>query len=80
MTVSPDTIPDAVLFGNRFAAEEVPSAEFPEAGMTAVDAMRLVGEDLALEGDPARNRHFRDHLDGARGAKDHCREPASQLY
>src|SRR6476661_5636641 len=46
---------DAVLFGNRFATQEVPSRTFPETGMTPVDAMRLVGEDLALEGDPARN-------------------------
>ena len=46
---------DAALFGNRFATREVPSREFPDEGMTAVDAMRLVGEDLALEGDPARN-------------------------
>src|SRR4051794_6036153 len=55
MTTSSGPIPDAVLFGNRFATEEVPSREFPEAGMTAVEAMRLVAEDLALEGDPARN-------------------------
>jgi glutamate decarboxylase len=55
MTTSSDSIPDAVLFGNRFATQEVPSREFPEAGMTALDAMRLVSEDLALEGDPARN-------------------------
>jgi glutamate decarboxylase len=47
--------PDAVLFGNRFITQEVPSREFPESGMTAVDAMRLVGEDLAIEGDPGRN-------------------------
>ncbi|GAA1641802.1 glutamate decarboxylase [Georgenia ruanii] len=46
---------DAALFGNRFAIEEVPTREFPDDGMTAVDAMRLVAEDLALEGDPARN-------------------------
>jgi glutamate decarboxylase len=46
---------DVALFGNRFATREVPSREFPEAGMPAVDAMRLVGEDLALEGDPSRN-------------------------
>jgi glutamate decarboxylase len=55
MSVATETIPDAVLFGNRFATEVVPSREFPETGMTAVDAMRLVAEDLALEGDPARN-------------------------
>src|SRR6476661_10692867 len=46
---------DAALFGNRFATREVPSTMFPDTGMTAVDAMRLVAEDLALEGDPARN-------------------------
>src|SRR3954471_9332917 len=55
MTVSPDTIPDAVLFGNRFATQEVPSREFPENGMTALEALRLVGEEVALEGDPGRN-------------------------
>jgi glutamate decarboxylase len=46
---------DAVLFGNRFATQEVPSRHFPETGMLPVEAMRLVAEDLALEGDPARN-------------------------
>ena len=46
---------DAALFGNRFATREVPSTTFPDTGMTAVDAMRLVAEDLALEGDLARN-------------------------
>ena len=46
---------DAALFGNRFATREVPTRQFPEAGMTSVDAMRLVAEEMALEGDPARN-------------------------
>jgi len=46
---------DADMFGNRFLTREVPSREFPDSGMTAQDAMRLVAEDLALEGDPARN-------------------------
>lgn len=45
----------ARLFGNRFLTREVPSRAFPQTGMTAQDAMRLVSEDLALEGDPARN-------------------------
>src|SRR4051794_548631 len=45
----------AALFGNRFLTKEVPTSEFPADGMPAVEAMRLVGEDLALEGDPARN-------------------------
>ena len=43
------------LFGNRFLTEAVPSTTFPETGMRPVDAMRLVGEDLAMEGDPQRN-------------------------
>jgi glutamate decarboxylase len=46
---------DVSLFGNRFLTREVPTNEFPVNGMPAQDAMRLVGEDLALEGDPARN-------------------------
>ncbi|MGV1008313.1 MAG: glutamate decarboxylase [Dermatophilaceae bacterium] len=46
---------DAALFGNRFVTQEVPTRAFPSEGMTADDAMRLVAEDLALEGDPARN-------------------------
>jgi glutamate decarboxylase len=49
------TTTDATLFGNRFATREVPTREFPATGMTAQDAFRLVSEDLALEGDPARN-------------------------
>ncbi|TWD81366.1 glutamate decarboxylase [Kribbella amoyensis] len=55
MTTLPDSQTDGALFGNRFVTQEVPSRVFPEGGMSAVDAMRLVGEDLALEGDPARN-------------------------
>src|SRR5207342_2628426 len=55
MTIPSDTNADTALFGNRFATQEVPTRTFPEPGMTPVDAMRLVGEDLALEGDPARN-------------------------
>lgn len=46
---------DAALFGNRFVIQDVPSRTFPEGGMTSEDAMRLVAEDLAIEGDPARN-------------------------
>ena len=45
----------AELFGSSFLAQEVPTREFPPAGMTATDALRLVAEDLALEGLPARN-------------------------
>ncbi len=46
---------DAELFGNRFLTLEVPTEEFPDGGMTETDAFRLVSEDIALEGDPARN-------------------------
>ncbi len=45
----------AALFGNSFAIREVPSREFPIDGTPALDAMRLVAEDLAIEGDPGRN-------------------------
>ncbi len=55
MTTYQPTDADATLFGNRFTTEEVPTKEFPEGGMTSSDALRLVAEDLAIEGDPARN-------------------------
>jgi glutamate decarboxylase len=45
----------AELYGNRFLTEDAPDGPFPESGMSALDAMRLVGEELALEGDPNRN-------------------------
>ena len=43
------------LFGNRFLTEAAPSTTFPDSGMRPSDAMRLLGEDLNLEGDPQRN-------------------------
>src|SRR6185295_7122664 len=56
MTSSPDQRDRATaLFGNRFLTEEVPSTTFPQSGMSPSEAMRLVGEDLAVEGDPMRN-------------------------
>jgi glutamate decarboxylase len=45
----------AMLYGNRFLVEDAPGKDFPETGMSALDAMRLVDEELALEGDPNRN-------------------------
>src|ERR1700710_22425 len=45
----------AKLYGNRFLTEDAPDGPFPESGMSALDAMRLGEEDLALEGDPNRN-------------------------
>ncbi|HWT90986.1 MAG TPA: glutamate decarboxylase [Solirubrobacterales bacterium] len=52
-SLSPDQA--AALYGNRFLVEDAPAHEFPQSGMTALDAMRLVDEELALEGDPNRN-------------------------
>jgi hypothetical protein len=46
---------DAALFGNRFLAVPAPSKTFPDEGMAATDAMRLLDADLAMEGDPQRN-------------------------
>ncbi len=50
---SPDDA--AMLYGNRFLTEDAPQGDFPAGGMSALDAMRLVDEELALEGDPNRN-------------------------
>ncbi len=46
---------EAKLYGNRFLTEDAPDKEFPSGGMPALDAMRLVDEELVLEGDPWRN-------------------------
>ncbi|MFJ3405252.1 glutamate decarboxylase [Promicromonospora sp. NPDC090134] len=43
------------LYGNRFLTEETPSVVFPATGMSPTDSMRMLDEDLALEGDPMRN-------------------------
>src|SRR5215469_8774260 len=45
----------AKLYGSRFLTEDAPDGAFPASGMPALDAMRLVDEELALEGDPWRN-------------------------
>jgi len=50
-----DTADAAKLYGNRFLTEDAPAKDFPESGMPALDAMRLVDEELVLEGDPWRN-------------------------
>ncbi len=52
------TIPSDNLesrFGNRFVVEDVPDRRLPKAGMPAEDAMRLIAEELVLDGDPQRN-------------------------
>src|ERR1044071_6322763 len=53
--MSPPDDDDATLYGNRFLTEDAPAREFPQGGMTALDAMRMVDEELVLEGDPWRN-------------------------
>jgi glutamate decarboxylase len=45
----------AEAYGNRFLLEPAPDNQLPPHGMRAVDAMRLIGEDLVLDGIPMRN-------------------------
>jgi glutamate decarboxylase len=45
----------AKAYGNRFLLEPAPDHRLPEHGMTATDAMRLIGEELVLDGIPMRN-------------------------
>ncbi len=42
-------------FGNQFLLEPAPDRHMPEYGMPAVEAMRLIGEELILDGLPMRN-------------------------
>ncbi|HWX96377.1 MAG TPA: glutamate decarboxylase [Solirubrobacteraceae bacterium] len=42
-------------YGNRFLLEPAPDNELPKSGMPATDAMRLVGEEVLLDGLPMRN-------------------------
>ncbi len=42
-------------FGNRFIVEEVPDKALSQAGMSAEDALRLVQDEVVLDGDPERN-------------------------
>ncbi|MCB0864789.1 MAG: glutamate decarboxylase [Solirubrobacterales bacterium] len=42
-------------FGNKFLIEGPPDGKLPEEGMPAVDAMRLVAEEIVLDGVPERN-------------------------
>ena len=45
----------AMRYGARFLLEAAPDNELPRYGMRAVDAMRLIGEELVLDGIPMRN-------------------------
>src|SRR4026209_2141267 len=42
-------------YGNRFLLSPAPDDKLPEHGMRAVDTMRLIGEELVLDGIPMRN-------------------------
>ena len=42
-------------YGNEFLLSRSPDDQLPAEGMPAVDAMRLIGEEMALDGLPIRN-------------------------
>jgi glutamate decarboxylase len=42
-------------YGNAFLLSDAPDNKLPDIGMPAVDAMRLLGEELVLDGIPWRN-------------------------
>jgi glutamate decarboxylase len=52
MTTAPS---DADRFHTAFLTHDAPDDRLPEQGMPAVDAMRLISEDLVLDGIPMRN-------------------------
>ena len=45
----------ADLYGNAFLRSDAPDHRLPQVGMPAADAMRLVGEEMVLDGIPYRN-------------------------
>src|SRR3954469_13047721 len=55
MTAIDDFADLSKRLGGRFLVEDAPSDEMPEEAMPAVDAMRLIEEDLVLDGIPMRN-------------------------
>ena len=42
-------------YGNRFLLEPAPDNQLPKHGMRSIEAMRLIGEELVLDGIPMRN-------------------------
>ena len=68
-------------YGNRFLREAAPDHQLPEHGMTATDAMRLIEEDLVLDGIPMRNlaTFVTTWMEPEARAADR-REPAPQLH
>src|SRR3954470_12843807 len=53
MTLTHPSLTDP--YGTAFMSRHAPDNQLPEEGMPPVDAMRLVGEELILDGLPARN-------------------------
>jgi glutamate decarboxylase len=47
--------PPQERFGGAFLLSDAPDNQLPEYGMSSTDAMRLVGEEVLLEGNPMRN-------------------------
>ena len=43
------------LYGNQFLRSDAPDHQLPQSGMPADDAMRLVAEEMVLDGIPFRN-------------------------
>jgi glutamate decarboxylase len=54
---SPVKIDEAIAarYGNRYLIDEAPDKHFPDVGMGSVNAMRLVGQELFMDGDPQHN-------------------------
>jgi glutamate decarboxylase len=46
---------DGARYGNAFLLSDAPDDRLPAEGMPATDAMRLLGEELVLDGIPMRN-------------------------
>ncbi len=46
---------DAGRYGNAFLLSDAPDHRLPQTGMPAVDAMRLLAEEVVLDGMPLRN-------------------------
>jgi glutamate decarboxylase len=55
MATDPTPREETRFYGSRFLTEDAPDGPFPKTGMAALDAQRLVEEELQLEGDPNRN-------------------------
>src|SRR3954469_16475582 len=45
----------ADLYGNAFLRSDAPDHRLPQTGMPAADALRLIGEEMVLDGIPMRN-------------------------